>query len=106
MERELADREVMRWFRSLAGVEQAVVSICPRERGYTMIAPRRRVPAGRNVYCSLCPTGWREPVWFTNEPGDKGRRAAQVAAARHLRRHSSAGQWALLPDGPAGTAAG
>lgn len=80
----------MRWFRSLPAERQGLVWIEPRERGYTRIRPRRRMSAGRDVYCSECPRGRVDPVWFTNEPGDKARRQAQLAAARHLRGHLSA----------------
>lgn len=85
-EEQRVERDLMRWFRELPVVQQALVSIYPRERGYTSIAPKRRVPTGRNVYCSVCGRG-EGPVWFTNESGDKARRAAQLAAARHLRGH-------------------
>lgn len=83
-ERVRAERELMRWFRSLPREQRGLVSVYRRERGWTMTAPRRRVPAGRNVYCWLCRQG---PVWFTNEPGERARRAAQLTAARHLRSH-------------------
>jgi hypothetical protein len=89
---ELTDREVMRWFRDLPGEQQGFVSVDRRARGYTATSPRRRVPDGRNVWCRYCATS--EPVWFTNESGDPARRAAQVAAARHLHRHLTAN-----PDG-------
>lgn len=86
-DQEREDRELMRWFRSLPGETQRIVTITPRERGKTQVRPQRRLAAGRNVSCWLCRSG---PVWFTNESGDKARRAAQVAAARHLQGHLDA----------------
>lgn len=95
-DRELTDRQVMAWFRRLSGEEQEIVRVGRRSRGYTPTRPRRRLPDGRNVWCRQCPAE-RNPVWLTNEWGDAARRAAQIAAARHLRGH-------LRPDARTGTA--